>query len=621
MNSGKIKYVVLVLTVISLLIFTACTATNKPDGQETGNQDELQEQKEKFTIYEKYGLAISIPNDIIDDVIIVTDPEWETYEDTYLISVYEKRSFEEAKKKYPDGYAGYIFSIVRYNKAQYEQFLCSDGSGQSFFARDDNYYYGWFIPTDVQFYHEDGLDEQSDEWKSWIELNEKCIAIKDDFVTRNDLEPYSDREFWDREYTYDSNHIFVDYYPYYEYNGSRDEVWTLILSQPAEQGIDGIWCVERWKDQYGYVYPYFPDKNGISSDEYYTMLQEECKAGKNLDRLEPERVALDFVKSLFGHDKATLRSFLPSGSVPESPGFYSVSTGNLHDYMQKILAGEYVSAYKLLPCLENFTYDTWQEFEKTYGKNTTWWNSLWAALNSAAVSDVYDDGTDQVYRDYYIGKAFLTSDGAYAEGLSDIVMRQWEQNRTFYSTALIEKFSDEEENVIRQHICYMMGHGKNQSELFGLFIPESGLSIYLTTYPVDFPFGCSLIEKSREHFVAESFGKGFIIESDSLNVTILNPYEGVYTVTTIRTEKEGYAAAGVAVGDTEEKLLDHWTKNLKEKLRKLDSISYDDEAWFSEYDRAYSFTPKDSTKSVVYLIRNGKVSGIELINGLDGSMY
>lgn len=60
---------------------------------------------------------------------------------------------------------------------------------------------------------------------------------------------------------------------------------------------------------------------------------------------------------------------------------------------------------------------------------------------------------------------------------------------------------------------------------------------------------------------------------------------------------------------------------ISDKLRKLDSINYDDEAWFSEYDIAYVYTPEESTKSIVYLIKDGVVSGIELINGLDGSLY
>lgn len=367
MNLKLLRYVILILTLVFQLVFTGCVAISSTDKPETANQDVIQESPDdatlEVTLYEKYGLTIGIPNEIIDNLMVISEPKWETFEDTYLFSVYEKRSFEEAWIKYPESYAGYLFTIVRYTKAQYEQFLCSDASGQSFFAKDDIYYYGWFVPTDVQFYFEGNLDMQSDEWKEWVDLNEKCKAIKDDFIVRNNLDAYSDSEFWDREYTYDSKHIILSYYPYYEYDGSKEEVWTIILSQPATQGDTGIWCVERWKDQYGNIYPYFPDNKGTPSDEYYTNLQKECNAGKEFDWLEPEQVALKFVKSVFEHNMATLDSFSVSDNSSEPYGFFAASTGDIHDYMPKLLAGEVVSDYKLLLCLENFTHDIWHELD------------------------------------------------------------------------------------------------------------------------------------------------------------------------------------------------------------------------------------------------------------------
>jgi hypothetical protein len=154
--------------------------------------------------------------------------------------------------------------------------------------------------------------------------------------------------------------------------------------------------------------------------------------------------------------------------------------------------------------------------------------------------------------------------------------------------------------------------------LFGLYLPGSGCSIYLGTYPVDFPFACDLAEKSRKSFRAESFGKVTVVESEDLQVSYLNPAEGVYTVITIRTVAEGCSSAGVAIGDTEEALLKSWSDK---PLKKMDSISYDDEAWFGKCDLAYAYTPEEGTKSVVFLIRDGLVFGIEIVNGLDGAMY
>lgn len=296
-----------------------------------------------------------------------------------------------------------------------------------------------------------------------------------------------------------------------------------------------------------------------------------------------------------------------NGDSPHS----DVPTGNIHDYMPELLAGEAVSSYELLPCLENFTHGIWNELNTVYGAE--WWNILLSTLNEASIDNNPADGFDQSQRNYYIGKAFLVSDGAYAEGLSGIMMKQWEHDRILYSNSLSEHFTEDEEIILRSQLTNAIS---NKNSLFGLFIPDSGSSICLDAYPVDFPFGCNLIEKSRKSYRAESFGQVTVIESDGLQVTYLNNYEGVYLVTTLRTQQKQYAAAGIAIGDTEEFLLGH-----RAELKKIDSISYDDEAWFGEYDSAYAYTPKESTKSIVFLIKDGMVSGIELIDGLDGSMY
>ena len=301
---------------------------------------------------------------------------------------------------------------------------------------------------------------------------------------------------------------------------------------------------------------------------------------------------------------------------------FSESSGDIHDYMPDLLAGNTVSAYHLLPCLENFTHSSWLELEKTYGGSASqtserpWWDALWSALRDAAISNQQTEPDDQLLRDYYVGKAYLASDGAYAEGLADIVMFQWNHSSAVYSTCLNQRFSGDEATVLRLSIMYSMRY--YDLSPFGLFVPSEGYSILLSAYPIDFPFGCDLTAKSRETYRAESFGQVTIAECDGLQVTYLNPSDGVYTVITLRTDKEYYSALGVAIGDSEEFLLAHWPQ----KLEKVDRISYDDEAWFGGgYDYAYAYTPEESTKSVVFIIKNGSVSGIEIINGLDGAMY
>ena len=270
------------------------------------------------TFYEKYGLTVAIPHEYIDQLVVEIEPEYEMLEDTYLISVYEKRSFEECRAEHgEDYYAGYIFSIARYTQAQYEAFLVSDGSGQSFFAKDDTFYYGWFIPTDVQFYFTGSLDTESEEWKAWEKLNEKCKDIKADFIARNQLVPYSDSEFWEKEFTYDSSHLYLTYYPYYAYQDTATAegfTWeerpdTLVLSQPAAQGDKGIWCVERWYDNNGSIYYEFPYESGEAAADYFAVLQKAADSGGGTTLCDPVKAALAFVQNRFDHKSATEDSF------------------------------------------------------------------------------------------------------------------------------------------------------------------------------------------------------------------------------------------------------------------------------------------------------------------------
>ena len=310
---------------------TVAPVTSETPSITPGSAEPSSEAKTGETLYEKFGLTIAIPNTYIDRLMVFTEPKWEMLDDTYLISVYEKQSYEESLKDYggEDG-AGFLFSIARYTQAQYEQFLSSDGSGQSFFARDDTYYYGWFTATDVQFYRSGGeINTESDDWKSWTELWERCGDIKADFITRNQLTAYDDSEFWDREFTYDGAHLYMTYYPYYAYQDTaeaqgftwQDVDYTLVLSQPATQGDKGIWCVERWFDnKYGNLYYEFPYESAQAAADYYAALQSAADSGGDTSMRSPVNAALAFVKQHFDHQAATTDSFKsvagePAGNV------------------------------------------------------------------------------------------------------------------------------------------------------------------------------------------------------------------------------------------------------------------------------------------------------------------
>lgn len=560
---------------------------------------------DKVTLYKRGGMTIAIPKDYADQVLI--DPV-EIDDDRILISLYQKSTYE----KEPG--TGLLFRVVRYTEAQYEQFLSSDHSGQGFFAKDDAHYYGFSSPTDVQAPYD---------WEAYQELASSLKDfIKTDFTKRNRLTAHDDNEFFGRTYTYDGEHVFIKYYPYYAVDGSKDEVWTLCLSQPVTPGDGGIWCVERWRDQYGNVYPYFPDEDGVPSREYYADLQAEIDTKRQdpqfdpkTSLLNPEHAASEFVKKAFGHT-ARAGSFERAENSGAPSELFAQSTGNIHDYMPKLIASEEpVSAYDLLPCLANFTTNTWSELKATYGSE--WWDPFWNALRDAALSDMLADSSDQILRNYYLGKAFLAADGAYTEMISDIVLRQWRYDSRLYNIAM-ERFSDDEAAELRSRLSYLVSH---RGGTFSLGIPGSDpeLSLSLNTYPIEFPFDVNLTETSRESFNAEGLGPVTIIECDGLQLKYLGNSEDAYYLYCIRTVKEGFFTKGVAVGDPEEKLWDHW---MPEELRKLDQISHEDEGWFGDdYDYGYVHAPQDSTKSIMYLIRDGRVAGIGLIDGLFGSMY
>ncbi len=172
-----------------------------------------------------------------------------------------------------------------------------DYSGQSFFAKDDKYYYGYFRPTDVQT--TDKID-----LKLFDEIKQKGGEfVRNDLISRNDLTPYSNNEFFNKPFTYEGDHVFLNYYPYYVSERSKKVVWKIVLSQPEKQGEKGIWCVERMYEEPNgrEPYIYFPNVNGMSSVEYYTKLQKDCDAGLRPDLLDPTLVALDYAKLYYGH--------------------------------------------------------------------------------------------------------------------------------------------------------------------------------------------------------------------------------------------------------------------------------------------------------------------------------
>ncbi|MGI5971334.1 MAG: hypothetical protein ACOX7P_06420 [Oscillospiraceae bacterium] len=279
------------------------------------------------------------------------------------------------------------------------------------------------------------------------------------------------------------------------------------------------------------------------------------------------------------------------------------STGNIDDYMPDLIAGKEVSAYELLPCFENFSQATWRELEEKHGMD--YFNALWSWLDANALGD------EQYMRDYYVSLAYLSADGYVTEGLVAILASQWHADPVTFGKCLSERFPAEDSDRLKTGLTHSLEYF-NQN-LYGVTIRAAG-NLYLGAYPSDFPFGLELAEKSRRSFKAESFGETTVVEGDGFQVTYLNPSEGVFNIICLRTTRAGDSSCGVAVGAAESALESLSLSSV--------SLSYDDEEWFGVCDAAYAFLPEDNgTCAVVFLVKGGLISGIEVINGLDGRPY
>jgi len=243
---------------------------------------------EGATVYEAKGYEIALPREWEGKVLI----DAEELSGDVLITVHEKESYEQGHADGLDG-IGWMFSLTRFNQLQFEEYLAYDSSGTYVFARDENFYYAELGPTDVQYYRSGLVDYSGHDWEDWGRMLEQIADVRQDFIARNGLTPYDASEFFNRDFTYDSEHRYVTF----EYGGLMSR--TLVLSQPEKQGEGGIWCVERWFDNdYANWYIVFPTESGMTAADYYRMLQTEADSGEE-QYLTPEGAALTWVREYY----------------------------------------------------------------------------------------------------------------------------------------------------------------------------------------------------------------------------------------------------------------------------------------------------------------------------------
>lgn len=428
----------------AFVLVLACLLTLAACGGETERQEPVQtpppqDSQEEMTVYDCGGLDVALPNEYLD--LLLVDTEFPDAGESWkpLISVYEKASYEAAMEEYGGG-GGFLFGFLVMDQAAFEQHISSDGSGIDVFATDGERYYAYTYPTDVQFCRPGGvIDTVSEDWKTWETLNELGPLVREDFLTRNNLQSFSVQDFLGRS-DEGGDHVVLQYFPYFAAEGEERVYDHLLLRQPARQGEGGLWAVDQWLDENGSQYLYFPD-SGKPAAEYYADLQEQCDAGEHPELLTPMGAAGAFVKDYFGHE-TTEGSF---EQVPEVDHGYMEMNQRLQQLVLDLeFRPENVDGMELLNCVGEATADNWGVLGRSmYGDH--WFQPLMDAVEKAAV------GEDQQARTRAVMAFFLatfTAQTDFSTPLAEILNAQGEADFDAFNFALAE-FSEEDQTYIR----------------------------------------------------------------------------------------------------------------------------------------------------------------------------
>lgn len=414
------------LLLAGLLTLTVGCGQQSAPVEESPDAPEVQEPTEPV---DPRTLEWSIPEEYLDLLIVDTELEDADEHWVSLVTVHEKASVEAAEAEWGDGAGtGFLFGLCALDQIAFEQFLQYDMAGTFVFARGGGWYYAKTFATDVQFYRQDGeIDTESEDWATWEELNTLGETVCQDFVTRNGLEPYTALDIQTAPFTWEGEHAYAQYYEYYSVDGSRDEFYTLLLSQPARQGEGGIWCVDRMYDLLGYQYLNFGPED-VTAAEYYESLQAECDAGQHPELLTPLGAAKAYV---------TDTTWLSGEGTDENVVLVDRLDTEYIEVNQKIsqlLAAliwqpEEATEQEILDAIGSFRSDTWGVMSRrNYGSD--WWGPLQEALERVAVGD------GQAERDAAMMHFFTTAYGPYAQFIGQQLSAQRDADPDAFLTAL-----------------------------------------------------------------------------------------------------------------------------------------------------------------------------------------
>ena len=134
--------------------------------------------------------------------------------------------------------------------------------------------------------------------------------------------------------------------------------------------------------------------------------------------------------------------------------------GVFDSYLEEVIAGgDGITAENMM---RNLPFVDWREFDAQWGAKG--WNALWKLLNDYCLtegqvygpeetrmwSDVYPD--DQAYRNMYVILTGLNTDGAYAEGIGEILKKQRDYDQDLFDRCLQENLTLDQRSTINMLI-------------------------------------------------------------------------------------------------------------------------------------------------------------------------
>ena len=382
-----------------------------------------------MAVYEVEGIRIRLPAEVIPQLLVEVPevcPE-ESPHGMTLMTVHEKASVEAAEADFGSGEGtGFLFGISRLDRVGFENLMQYDIPGCAVFATDGTDYYAVTTATDVQFYRSGDAFHDEAAWADWEALYALTESVPADILEQNDLTPCSHRDLYHQAFTYEGNHVYVNYYPYFTVDGSHDNFETLVLSQPAAQGPGGIWCVERMVDPHGNTYLIFPGQD-VPAAAWYAARQTAHDEGTESHLATPLRAAEDFLRS-----GGWFSGELAEGSLEETSSMdegYIDANRKLDRILPGLLTGREVEAEEILACLAAFRGDTWAFMGRSY-YGSDWWPPLLTAVESVAI------GEDQEARCAALQNFYLTSYGRYEEALRPLLLAQFESDPEAANAAL-----------------------------------------------------------------------------------------------------------------------------------------------------------------------------------------